>query len=42
VLSGVPGGELGFAAVFVIVMISLVVQGWTIGPAARLFGISRS
>jgi cell volume regulation protein A len=40
VLAGVPGGELGFAAAFVIVLISLVVQGWTIGPAARLFGLT--
>ena len=41
VLAGVPGGELGFAAAFVIVLISLVVQGWTIGPAARVFGLTR-
>lgn len=41
VLAGVPGGELGFAAAFVIVLISLVVQGWTVAPAARLFGLLR-
>jgi cell volume regulation protein A len=40
VLAGVPNGELGFAAAFVIVLVSLVVQGWTVGPAARLFGLT--
>jgi cell volume regulation protein A len=30
-----------FAAVFVMVVVSLVVQGWTIGPAARLLGYGR-
>jgi cell volume regulation protein A len=42
VLSGVPHGELGFAAAFLIVLVSLVVQGWTVGPAARLFGLVSS
>jgi potassium/hydrogen antiporter len=41
VIAGVPLGELGFAAAFVIVLVSLVVQGWTIGPAARLFGLTK-
>jgi cell volume regulation protein A len=41
VLAGVPHGELGFAAAFVIVLVSLVVQGWTVGPAARLFGLTK-
>jgi cell volume regulation protein A len=41
VLAGVPNGELGFAAAFVIVLVSLVVQGWTVGPAARLFGLTK-
>jgi cell volume regulation protein A len=41
VLAGVPYGELGFAAAFVIVLVSLVVQGWTVGPAARLFGLTK-
>ena len=41
VLAGVPNGELGFAGAFVIVLVSLVVQGWTVGPAARLFGLTK-
>jgi potassium/hydrogen antiporter len=41
VLAGVPRGELGFAAAFVIVLVSLVVQGWTVGPAARLFRLTK-
>jgi NhaP-type Na+/H+ and K+/H+ antiporter len=28
--------------VFVVVVISLVIQGWTIGPAARLLGFGRT
>ncbi len=40
VLSGVPHGELAFAAAFLIVLVSLAVQGWTVGPAARLFGLT--
>jgi potassium/hydrogen antiporter len=39
VLEGVANSEVGFAAAFVIVLVSLLVQGWTIGPAARLFGL---
>ncbi|HME27680.1 MAG TPA: potassium/proton antiporter [Acetobacteraceae bacterium] len=31
-----------FSGVFVVVVVSLVIQGWTIGPAARLLGFSRS
>jgi cell volume regulation protein A len=41
VLAGVPNGELGFAAAFVIVLVSLAVQGWTVGPAARFFGLTK-
>jgi cell volume regulation protein A len=40
VLEGVPNGELGFAAAFLIVLLSLAVQGWTIGPMARLLRLS--
>ena len=36
VLQGVPGSELIFTAAFLIVLVSLAVQGWTIGPVARL------
>jgi potassium/hydrogen antiporter len=31
-----------FSGVFVVVVVSLVVQGWTIGPAARLLGFGRA
>ncbi len=40
VLEGVPGGGLGFAAAFLIVLLSLAVQGWSIAPAARLLGLT--
>jgi potassium/hydrogen antiporter len=41
VLRGVPDGELGFTAAFLIVLLSLAVQGWSIGPAARLLRLSQ-
>jgi cell volume regulation protein A len=31
-----------FAVVFIVVVVSLIVQGWTLGAAARLFGFGRS
>src|SRR5271169_1352653 len=31
-----------FSGVFVVVVVSLVIQGWTIGPAARLLGFHRA
>jgi cell volume regulation protein A len=31
-----------FCGVFVVVVVSLVIQGWTIGPAARLLGFGRT
>jgi cell volume regulation protein A len=40
VLQGVPLGELGFVLAFAIVVLSLAVQGWTIGPMARLLGFT--
>lgn len=42
ILSGMEGGGILFGATFVIVVASLVVQGWTIAPAARLLGFVRS
>jgi len=30
-----------FASIFILVIASLVVQGWTVGPAARLLGFAR-
>jgi cell volume regulation protein A len=38
-LEGVPDADRLFGAAFVLVIMSLVVQGWTVGPAARLLGI---
>lgn len=38
VLEGVQHGPVLFGAAFVLVIVSLLVQGWTIGPAARLLG----
>jgi hypothetical protein len=42
VLAGLPRGYLLFGLVFVVVVTSLVVQGWTVGLAARVFGFNRS
>lgn len=39
VLAGVPEGRAYFDAAFVAVLLSLVVQGWTVAPAARLLGL---
>ncbi|MCW5752048.1 MAG: potassium/proton antiporter [Alphaproteobacteria bacterium] len=36
VLAEIPGGFTYFNVAFVVVLTSLVVQGWTVGPAARL------
>ena len=41
VLEGARGGVILFGTAFVIVIASLVVQGWTLGPAARLFGFDK-
>jgi cell volume regulation protein A len=38
-LEGVKNADVLFGAAFVLVIISLIVQGWTVGPAARLLGI---
>jgi NhaP-type Na+/H+ and K+/H+ antiporter len=40
-LAGVSSGNLLFGAAFVIVIASLVVQAWTVGPAARLLGFGK-
>ncbi len=40
VLAGVHESLDGFAVAFVIVLLSLALQGWTIGPAARLLRLS--
>jgi len=39
VLAGVPGAHAYFGVAFVVVLVSLVVQGWTIGGAARVLGV---
>lgn len=41
VLAGTPNANILFGAVFVMVIASLVIQGWTIGLAARLLGFGR-
>lgn len=35
-----PGAAMIFNVAFVVVLASLVVQGWTLGAAARLFGVA--
>jgi cell volume regulation protein A len=39
VLSGVANASLYFEVAFVVVIVSLVVQGWTLAPAARLLDL---
>ncbi|MBP0438187.1 potassium/proton antiporter [Tianweitania sediminis] len=39
VLGDVPNGQIFFNAAFIIVLVSLLVQGWTIGPVARRLGL---
>ncbi|MBK1691622.1 potassium/proton antiporter [Ectothiorhodospira mobilis] len=38
-LAGIPQGEMLFNIVFFVVLISLLVQGWTITPLARWLGL---
>src|SRR6185437_14478764 len=38
-LVGLPGAHFYFDVAFVVVMLSLAIQGWTIAPAARLLRI---
>lgn len=38
-LAGLPNSTLFFDVAFVIVLVSLVVQGWTVAPAARLLDL---
>jgi cell volume regulation protein A len=42
VLAGLHEGELLFAVVFVIVIVSLILQGWSIGPIGRALGMSET
>jgi len=35
VLAGARGGELLFGTAFIVVMVSLLIQGWTVAPLAR-------
>jgi cell volume regulation protein A len=39
VIAGLPNGQLYFNTVFIVVLVSLVVQGWTIRPMARWLGL---
>lgn len=39
VIAGVADGILFFNAAFVVVITSLIVQGWTVAPAARFLGL---
>jgi cell volume regulation protein A len=39
IIGGVEHGRLVFNMAFIIVLVSLVVQGWTVGPLARRLGL---
>ncbi|HET8727850.1 MAG TPA: potassium/proton antiporter [Alphaproteobacteria bacterium] len=39
ILGGLPGGQAIFNMAFIIVLTSLIVQGWTISPMARWLGL---
>ena len=39
-LAGVPGAEAFFNIAFFVVLVSLIVQGWTVAPAARWLGMA--
>jgi len=41
-LVGLPNAQVYFDVGFVVVLISLLVQGWTIAPAAHQLGVARS
>jgi cell volume regulation protein A len=38
-VGGVPDGQVMFNVAFIVVLCSLVLQGWTIGPVARWLGL---
>jgi potassium/hydrogen antiporter len=40
ILAGLPNAQHYFNVAFVVVLISLLIQGWTVGPAARFLGLT--
>ena len=39
VLAGLPDATIFFGVAFIVVLISLILQGWTVAPAARMFDL---
>jgi potassium/hydrogen antiporter len=39
VLAGLPDGAIFFGVAFIVVLISLILQGWTVATAARMFDL---
>jgi cell volume regulation protein A len=40
ILAGLPGAQHYFNIAFVVVLVSLLIQGWTVGRAARFLGLT--
>ena len=42
IIGGLENGRTIFKIAFIVVLVSLIVQGWTVGPLARRLRLDRS